>query len=169
MAQVVGQVGPDGELAPDDPVGLGVAEALGRAWQPVLAREAGQLVDDGLDQLLLAGECALLGQLQLFICAAGVAQPLGHGEQARAKPAVKLGPVEELGPPLQPPQPQDHVVQGPQDEEGEAPLGVHGFPTFSQGVKALVIERMAGPSAGWWRSSTVTMVLSSIQSIPAWV
>jgi len=44
-------------------VGLGVAEALGRAGQPVLTRELAQLVDDGLDQLLLAGELVLLGQL----------------------------------------------------------------------------------------------------------
>ena len=113
VAQVVGQVGQDGELAPDDPVGLGVAEALGRTWRPVLAGELGQLVDDGLDQLLLVRELALLGQLQPFVGSAGVAQPLGQGEQARAEPAVELWSIEELGPPLQPPQPQNHVVQGP--------------------------------------------------------
>src|SRR4029453_17870620 len=41
------------------------------------------LVDDGLDQLLLAGELALLGQLQPLVPAAGVAQLLGLCQQPR--------------------------------------------------------------------------------------
>jgi hypothetical protein len=102
---VVGEAGQDREVAPQDGVGLGVAEALGRARRPVLTGELAQVVDDGLDQRLLAGELAFLGQLEALIGPAGVAQLLGHGEQGRAEPAVELGPVEELGPPLQPPQP----------------------------------------------------------------
>ena len=68
------------------------------------------------------------------------------------QPFVELRPVEELDPPLQPPEPEEQVAERPEDQEGEQPLGVRqgallpcGLPRWQQ--RGNVLSRPRAPAA----------------------
>src|SRR5262249_57963154 len=63
-----------------------------------------------------------LGQPEVIVLAQRVLQRLRGGDQRRSAPPVELGPVEELDPPFQPPEPEEQIAGRPENQEGEQAL-----------------------------------------------
>src|SRR5262249_52278934 len=72
---------------------------------------------------VLVRQSPLLGEPEVLVRSLPVLQRLGELEQRRPQPPVERRAVEELQPPLQPPQPEEQVAERPDQEVADEPVG----------------------------------------------
>ncbi len=94
-------------------------------------------------------------------------QAHANGLRRRRPTRHGLNTVSVTGPP-RPDTPTDsHALNNGTKPCPPFPSQVPVPPAVRHGTKAFVSPVRAVRSSGWWRSSTVTMLLSSIQAMPA--